>query len=48
MSKQRWNSTAFLFWLFCACVGGLIGGWHGALIGFTIGLGLSLFAQIFL
>ncbi len=36
------NPNAIVFWVFCACVGFLIGGPTGALIGFTTGLGLSL------
>jgi hypothetical protein len=39
------NPTAIVFWAFLGLVGFMIGGSTGAIIGVTIGLGVSLIAS---
>jgi len=36
------NPNALALWLFLVLLGFLIGGWHYALIGLTVGVGISL------
>jgi hypothetical protein len=43
---MKFNPMAIVFWALGACIGGLIGGWHGALVGLTITMGLSFFIAI--
>lgn len=39
------NPNAIVFWGFCAGVGYLYSGSHGAVVGLVIGLGLSVLAS---
>lgn len=44
---MRFNPLAILFWAFCGLVGYLVNGTHGAIVGLTIGTGLSLLLAMF-
>lgn len=39
------NPNAIVFWAFCAGVGYLCNGTHGAVVGAVIGLGVSVLAS---
>ena len=40
------NLNAIVFWAFCAGIGYLVDGTHGALVGLVVGLGISLLASL--
>lgn len=40
------NPNALLLWLILACIGFLVSGLHGAVVGLLIGLVISFLAQI--
>ena len=44
---MKFNPMAIVFWALGACIGGLIGGWHGALMGLTTTMGFSFVMGMF-
>lgn len=40
------NQVALAFWVFCGLIGYLIGDTHGAVIGVTFGIGVSVLSSM--
>ena len=41
------NPTAMIMWALLGCIGFLLSGSYGAIVGVTIGLGISFMADLF-